>query len=1215
MHRVLSALTALVFLFPSSRLVAAPGIAPTEALSPDQQRTKFRLPPGFEIQLVVAEPDIGQPMNLNFDARGRLWVTHSVEYPFPAQGDVEPRTRFAGMGDHPPRDRLTIVEGIAENGRAKKITHFATGLNIPIGHVPLGDGSESLVYSIPNIYRAVDRNQDGEADAREVLYGRFGNIDTHGMVNSLTRWIDGWVYGCHGFANTSKVRDASGNLVEMNSGNTYRFREDGTRFEQYTWGQVNPFGMTFDPWGNLYDSDCHSMPVYQLLRGAYYPSFGKPHDGLGFGPKMIDHGHGSTGICGPAFYSATHFPPAFRDSIFICNPVNCVVHHDRLKEVGSTRLADTQPEFVTCDDGWFRPVDLAVGPDGALYIADFYNCIIGHYEVPLDHPRRDRTHGRIWRVVYTGEKDQTPPPQPMPDLTKLPLADVVEKLNDPNLVVRTLATNWLVDTTCGRFAPRRGIDSRTLATNWLVDTTRVANAKNGARDVVAAIRQAIARKGASAESLAHGLWVLERIEGLSGTEIDQFAQHPSPLVRTHLVRALAERDKWTAAELELVREKLFDEHAMVRRVSADALGRHPHVDNVAVLMRLLETAPHEDTHLVHTIRIALRDQMRDKDVLVKLRELEMAAQHFRLLVMHTFSIETAAAAEFALEYLSRFAGQEPRAAELVEYASRFLPPDRVPQLSRVIRTHFDGDLKYQIDKLLALQTGLEKRGDPRNPEIVAWARELVAKVLQRDDEPVVSWTALATADGGTTEATTTESGASTWSQQQRVSADGDRSASFWSSLPHGERRTGILRSGTFRIPKQFSFFIAGHNGPTNQPEVPRNFVRLRDAQTREVLAETKPPRNDVAQPVQWDLSEFAGRSAYLELIDGFDATGYAWLAVGRFSLPALNHDHANLWIGALQLIERFELAEFQSQLAKVVRDSSEAFQQRVAAANALSALRGGARMTALLSCIDAEIPRPLAEEILQCCADADESVAATLLEAVMARAPRDLQRKIAESLASEAAGAAALLHMIEIGKASPRLLRDGNLRNRLAALKIDRQRIDDLTKGLPATDAALVELINRHVQAFDPAAADIAAGREVFQKNCAACHQLGGEGKKVGPQLDGIGGRGLARIVEDILDPNRNVDPAFRTLTLLTTDGKVVSGLVRRTEGETIVMADNQGKEFRIATASIDERTQTSLSLMPANFHETLPSEAFANLLAFLLTQQPEESNRPAVGP
>ena len=175
----------------------------------------------------------------------------------------------------------------------------------------------------------------------------------------------------------------------MNSGNTFRWRLDGSHLEYFTHGQVNPFGLTFDPLGNLYSADCHSMPVYMLLRGAYYPSFGKAHDGLGFGPTMISHSHGSTGIGGIAYSAAEQFPSEYRDTVLIGNPVTGRVNHDRLETHGSTRIAIEQPDFVTCDDPWFRPVNLQVGPDGALYIADFYNRIIGHYEVPLDHPGRD----------------------------------------------------------------------------------------------------------------------------------------------------------------------------------------------------------------------------------------------------------------------------------------------------------------------------------------------------------------------------------------------------------------------------------------------------------------------------------------------------------------------------------------------------------------------------------------------------------------------------------------------------------------------------------------------------------------------------------------------------------------------------------------------------------------------------------------------------------
>ena len=161
-------------------------VARTEARTPDQEREGFHLPPGFEIQLVAAEPDVHKPMNLAFDDRGRLWVTSTLEYPYPAaQGAV-------------PRDSVKVLDDFGDDGRARKITTFADGLNIPIGVLPLTP-DEALVHAIPKIFRMTDADGDGKADRRVEAYGTFGFGDTHGMTNAFNWGFDGWIYACHGF--------------------------------------------------------------------------------------------------------------------------------------------------------------------------------------------------------------------------------------------------------------------------------------------------------------------------------------------------------------------------------------------------------------------------------------------------------------------------------------------------------------------------------------------------------------------------------------------------------------------------------------------------------------------------------------------------------------------------------------------------------------------------------------------------------------------------------------------------------------------------------------------------------------------------------------------------------------------------------------------------------------------------------------------------------
>ena len=245
------------------------------------------------MQLVAAEPELRKPMNLQWDATGRLWLTESREYPFPAE-----------LGK-PAHDTVRIFSDFGPDGRARKMEIFADGLNIPIGvypfHSPNSQGRvtwKCIVWSIPNIWLLEDSDGDGRADRRDVLYGPLGwQRDTHGNLASFRRGLDGWLYGTHGFSNETTFVGRDGQQVQFQSGNTWRARVDGSHVEAWTRGQVNPFGLAWDDRGNLYSADCHSSPIYQLLRGAWYPSFGKPHDGLGFGPQTVQHSHGSTAIC------------------------------------------------------------------------------------------------------------------------------------------------------------------------------------------------------------------------------------------------------------------------------------------------------------------------------------------------------------------------------------------------------------------------------------------------------------------------------------------------------------------------------------------------------------------------------------------------------------------------------------------------------------------------------------------------------------------------------------------------------------------------------------------------------------------------------------------------------------------------------------------------------------------------------------------------------
>ncbi|MES2708943.1 MAG: PVC-type heme-binding CxxCH protein [Verrucomicrobiota bacterium] len=385
-------------------------------LTPAEEQARLKVPAGFKVQLFASEPQINKPMNMAFDGKGRLWVTSSHEYPYAAARDrwADPEGSFVKDS----RDGIFILEDTDGDGKADKKTVFADGLNIPMGVLPYKNGC--IAWSIPNIWYFEDTNGDSVCDKRAILFGPLGwEKDVHGNCSSFRLAPDGWVYGTHGFSNTSffQVRPENlkgakagdpGTEMKVNSGNVYRFRPDGSRIELFTAGQVNPFGLAFDKHGNLYSADCHSAPIYQLIPGACYPSFGKPDDGLGFAPVMIHHTHSGTGICGITYLDSGVWGPEWADRMFIGNVVTSRVNTDSISFTGTMPRAKEEADFIISDDPWFRPVDLQMGPDGALYVADFYNKIIGHYEVPLTDPGRDKERGRIWRVVKDGVTSRPP---------------------------------------------------------------------------------------------------------------------------------------------------------------------------------------------------------------------------------------------------------------------------------------------------------------------------------------------------------------------------------------------------------------------------------------------------------------------------------------------------------------------------------------------------------------------------------------------------------------------------------------------------------------------------------------------------------------------------------------------------------------------------------------------------------------------------------------
>jgi putative heme-binding domain-containing protein len=223
------------------------------------------------------------------------------------------------------------------------------------------------------------------------------------------------------------------------------------------------------------------------------------------------------------------------------------------------------------------------------------------------------------------------------------------------------------------------------------------------------------------------------------------------------------------------------------------------------------------------------------------------------------------------------------------------------------------------------------------------------------------------------------------------------------------------------------------------------------------------------------------------------------------------------------------------------------------------------------------------------------------------------QKELARTLVDDRESIAVLVALGEAGSISPEVMLDKNVWERLAAVA-DAELLEraEVVRGLakPVDDAIrsqMDDVVQLLTQQLDDDKTDIQRGRTAYTQHCAICHQIAGQGEVVGPQLDGVGGRGAARLVEDILTPDRNADAAFRTTTLVTVDGTVVNGLVRNENADQIVIVGQDGKPITIAMDDIELRRQGTTSLMPGNFHETLGTEGIAAVIAYLIEAAPQK--------
>ncbi len=1150
------------------------GVRETDARTPEQERQGFHLPDGFEAQLFAAEPQIAKPLNMAWDARGRLWVTNTIEYPYPAKADST------------PRDSIKILEDTDGDGAADRVTTFAEGLNIPMGLLPVPGGV--ICFDIPNLVFLKDNDGDDRSDERIKILGPFDTTrDTHGMINALRRGADGWIYACHGFNNQSNVTAADGSNVKLISGNTFRFKPDGSRVEQFTSGQVNPFGMTSDSWGNWYTADCHSKPITALLPGGCYPSFGRKHDGLGFAPSMMDHLHGSTAICGIVYYQGENFPTAFRERFYSGNVMTSRINCNALVRNGANVTARELPDFMTSDDPWFRPVDIQIAPDGSLAVADFYNKIIGHYEVPLEHPERDRTSGRIWRIYYRGSAN---PAELNRSLTEYGQqasrtngldAWNREELASLNPTRRQLA----IERVCQL---KLDESQRKMVRSWMLD-------------------------GQSAELLRLScVSILWRHQALDATAIDALLKSDSARLVVEGLRTLPEVSSATSTTQHRLVSNLID-HAepQVRLAAVECLGKMPAlaaVPDVHRLVRLADASSSADITLRHAARIATRNLLRNAELLEKVvgswklgKENATTESQLEIVIQHPLAMELAHVlpgleSPLAKEALLSFATKHPNCPqelrrEAIEGGARLSQPAAVEALIGLVKQMNPNQPIEWTKTITTISTTIQANKAEYPTRFQSFVSE-VAQDLRTQIEGtlaqtpfLVDWRSPTGAD---------------WKRESRACTDG-QTISVYSSLTLGEAYTGRFVTGEFNCPNELSLWICGHNGPPAEADNQKNLVRLIDANDASVLVSQYPPRNDQARQVRWDLSKHVGKKVQLEIVDGDNGSAYAWIAVGRISEIGLNPSNIGEQLDALRQLVSLRVSKPVTDHAIAVLASSKLSPKM--SAQVIASVADAMQASLLASVIDQAVEMGRSELVHRDLLGDSPTAAQAfdeLLKQVCLAATQRQQSAFAGRLLKAPEGVSRLIALLDQGRLNLACLRNKKSLMPKGLEATTEKKLSELiaqADQLPDTEKKIVQ---ERLAKVDLNHASTEQGQILFEKNCATCHQLKGKGALVGPQLDGVGKRGVERLCEDILDPHRNVDTAFRMSVLITDDDRVLSGLVKEQTDGSLQVIGQDGKSTQISAAAVTQRRDSTKSVMPENFVEVLNDSDLSAILKFL---------------
>jgi putative membrane-bound dehydrogenase-like protein len=1155
-------------------------------LDPAESMKHMQMPEGFEAKLFVSEPQIIKPLTMAWDERGRLWVVESVDYPN--------RVTDPGKGS----DRITICEDTDGDGVADKFTRFAEGLNIPFSLTFSNGGI--IVHERTSTWFMKDTDGDGKADLKkELITGWYPRgLDTHAGPSNLRYGLDNWIWGMVGYGAYSGT--SNGKPLRFSQG-FYRFKPDGSSLEFVRATSNNSWGIGFSDEGIIFGSTANGCPsVYMPIPNRYYESVSgfSPEvlrmisDSFKFQPitekvRQVDWHGGYTAAAGHALYTARAYPKEYWNrTAFVAEPTGHIVGTFVLEPQGSDFRSHNTFNLLASNDEWTAPIMAEVGPDGCVWVIDWYNYIVQHNPTPVGYrtgpggayvtPRRDKEHARIYRIVYTGAK----PYKPI-DLSKASPQELVSTLTNDNQFWRKNAQRLLVE--------RQNKDV-------VADLIKLVN------------DQRLDEIGLNVGAI-HALWTLKGLNALDGKDPTALAaaagalKHASAGVRRNAAQVMPPSPESLAAILNS--GVLSDPDAQVRLESLLAVADMP-------------KGGEQSNRAGAAVYAMLQKPENITDRWIPDAAVAAAARHDAAF-LHAALM---ASAKNADKTAPAPAAETPKAApttplNLIQNPSMEDVVNGKPAQWRT--AVFNGNATYTLDSTVAHTGTHSLKITSDTGADVGWAQDL--KLKRNTRYRLSAWVKTkGLVPGDSRGALFNLHQLQQMALPKPVKGDTDWThlSTEFASGGNTSLQLNMLFGGWGRAKGEawwddVELIELGPGGPIElgSNSGPGKLADVIKLVTRN-YAERAPAESIVAT---LQSIKGADRQTAASVLDGLvagwpsttaaspkftDADKAAIAELGK-SLPADQRDRLLVLAGRWGQKEIFagQMEDAIKTVKATLAGANAPVAQRIDAAQRLIRLSDDpAAIDAILAQVTPQAGTDLSRGMISAISDSRADGAAAQIIAKWQNFTPAARKTAISVMMRRAPWTRTMLDAIQQKKLTRgdlaasdwqtlRLHKDRGIS--FLARKLDNNQMDPnrqkvLEKMLPA-------LANK---------GNIAKGKELFTTRCAVCHTFNGAGGKVGPELSGIGARDPKEILADIVDPNRSVEANFRMWSIETNDGDSYAGRLDTETQTSVELLDATGEKHIIPRKDIASMNASALSIMPVGIIDDLKPEEASALMEYL---------------